>query len=84
MSDKPPIDLPDGFRDAKLPEEAEQLYRDTFESAWANYGRNVKDETRARAIAWAEVRKKYPREEIDGWSQDDAEKKKPTIDPRLQ
>lgn len=84
MTEKPRIELPQDVKDANLPEDAEKLYPDTFEDTWSNYGRSPRDETRAHAVAWAEVKRQFPREDIDGWKQEADAKKPSTIDPKLQ
>lgn len=84
MTDKPPFELPHEVKEANLSEEAEKLYRDTYDEAWTSYGRSPKDETRAHAIAWAEVRKQFPSEDIESWKQEADKKIKSEIDPRLQ
>lgn len=84
MTDQPPFDLPKDVTDANLPEEAQQVYRDAFNDAWTSYGRNPKDETRAHAIAWSEVRKMFPGEDIANWKQESENKKPTAIDPDLQ
>ena len=84
MTDKPPFDLPKDVEEANLSDEARQVYDETFNHAWTSYGRNLKDETRAHAIAWAEVKKQVPGEDIAKWKQEADEKKPTDIDPNLQ
>jgi len=55
-------DLPDSVRD-NLPEHAQEIYKEAFNSAWEEYGH---DEERAHRVAWGAVKKVYEKEEKTG------------------
>ena len=56
-------ELPDSVKD-HLPAHAQDIYKDTFNSAWDEYG---KDESRAHAVAWGAVKKKYHKGADGDW-----------------
>lgn len=64
-------DLPESVRD-NLPEHAQEIYKDAFNSAWEQYdqpeerrGRASREETSHR-VAWAAVKKSYEKDESSG------------------
>lgn len=64
-------ELPDSVRDA-LPEHAQDIYREAFNSAWERYddpdkrrGDQSREQT-AHQIAWAAVKKQYEKDP-DNW-----------------
>lgn len=64
-------DLPDSVRD-NLPEHAQDIYREAFNSAWEQYedpkerrGNDSREAT-AHQVAWAAVKKKYEKDEKSG------------------
>lgn len=68
-------DLPETVRD-HLPEHAQEIYREAYNSAWEQYdkpeerrGDASRDET-AHKVAWAAVKKIYEKDEKSGkWRQ---------------
>ncbi len=58
-------DLPDGVRD-NLPAHAQDIYKETFNSAWDQYDHN---EERAHRVAWAAVKQKFHKNEKGAWVQ---------------
>lgn len=50
-------DLQPGLRE-HLPEHAQDIYREAFNHAWAEYGG---DESTAHRVAWAAVKRRYAR-----------------------
>ena len=56
-------ELPDSVKD-HLPPHAQGIYKEAFNSAFAQYG---KDESRAHAVAWAAVKKKYHKGDDGDW-----------------
>ena len=56
-------DLPDAVKD-NLPKHAEEIYRETFNSAWDQYEH---DEARAHRVAWAAVKDQYHKNENGEW-----------------
>ena len=67
-------DLPDSVTE-HLPEHAQEIYKEAFNSAWKQYDqpddrkqRRDREET-AHAVAWSAVKKKYEKNENTGvWS----------------
>jgi cation transport regulator len=55
-------DLPDSIR-FRLPEHAQDIYREAFNSAWDRYGEREphRREEIAHRVAWSAVKKKYRR-----------------------
>jgi cation transport regulator len=51
-------ELPDSVRD-NLPEGAQEIYKEAFNSAWDEYSDSDDREERAHKVAWAAVKKKY-------------------------
>jgi cation transport regulator len=70
-------ELPDSVKD-NLPEHAQDIYREAFNSAWEQYdqpeerrGDASREET-AHKVAWAAVKKKYEKDERTGrWQEKD-------------
>jgi cation transport regulator len=58
-------DLPTSVR-AHLPDDAQTIYREVFNSAWQTYADNPRQEEIAHRVAWAAVKRKY-RKEGDAW-----------------
>ena len=58
-------DLPDSVRD-HLPEKAQHIYRDAFNSAWDEYSDRSDREATAHKVAWSAVKKRY-RKQGDRW-----------------
>lgn len=56
-------DLPDSVKD-NLPEHAQDIYKEAFNSAWDQYDH---DEERAHRVAWAAVKHKYHKSESGRW-----------------
>jgi cation transport regulator len=56
-------DLPDGVRN-HLPDVAQDIYRETFNSALEEYGQ----ESQAARVAWAAVEKVYAKNEYGIWT----------------
>jgi cation transport regulator len=57
-------DLPDGVKN-HLPAHAQDIYKETYNSAWDEYGH---DEERAHRVAWGAVKKEYHKEkDSDLW-----------------
>jgi cation transport regulator len=59
-------ELPDNVKD-NLPEHAQDIYKEAFNSAWDDYGH---DEERAHRIAWGAVKKSYHKNESGEWVKD--------------
>jgi cation transport regulator len=57
-------DLPDRVRD-NLPEHAQEIYKEAFNSAEEQYG----EESRAHRVAWSAVENKYEKNEQGNWVQ---------------
>lgn len=55
-------DLPDSVRD-HLPEHAQDIYRESFNSALDEY----KEEVTAHKVAWAAVKHSYEKNEQEKW-----------------
>ena len=51
-------DLPDSVQ-RHLPEHAQEIYREAFNHAWAEYSGDPRLEEIAHRIAWAAVKKSY-------------------------
>jgi cation transport regulator len=51
-------DLPQAVRD-HLPERAQSIYREAFNSAWQQYADDAKREEIAHRVAWTAVKHKY-------------------------
>ena len=51
-------DLPPAVR-AHLPARAQDIYREAFNHAWAEYGAAPGDEAIAHRVAWAAVKRHY-------------------------
>jgi cation transport regulator len=56
-------ELPKSVTD-HLPPHAQGIYKETFNSAWDEYGQ---DEGRAHAVAWGAVKKSYHKGEDGNW-----------------
>lgn len=56
-------DLPDSVKD-NLPDHAQDIYKEAFNSAWDEYGH---DEERAHRVAWGAVKKSYHKNEKGNW-----------------
>jgi cation transport regulator len=56
-------DLPDSVKD-NLPDHAEAIYKEAFNSAWEQYDH---DEERAHRVAWGAVKKHYHKNEQGRW-----------------
>jgi len=72
MPYKSTSDLPDSVRD-HLPEHAQAIYKEAFNSAWSEYadegerqGRETREEA-AHKVAWAAVKKQYAKGEDGDW-----------------
>jgi cation transport regulator len=52
------IDLPPTLRD-HLPDHAQDIYRETFNHAWADHAGEDRQEEAAHRIAWAAVKRSY-------------------------
>ncbi len=55
-------ELPDSVRD-NLPEHAQEIFKEAFNSAWDEYGHN---EQRAFAVAWSAVKQEYQKDDKTG------------------
>jgi cation transport regulator len=55
-------DLPDRVRD-NLPEHAQEIYKEAFNSAEEQYG----EESRAHRVAWSAVENKYEKNDQGNW-----------------
>jgi cation transport regulator len=59
-------DIDPDVRD-KLPEHAQDIYRESFNSAYDQYVKGEgQDESHAHAVAWSAVKKKYEKNEKTG------------------
>ena len=65
-------DLPESVRD-NLPEHAQEIYKEAFDSAWDEYddpedrrGDASREET-AHKVAWAAVKRKYEKDDDGRW-----------------
>ena len=56
-------DLPNSVKD-HLPAHAQDIYKEAFNSAWDEYG---KDEERAHRVAWGAVKEKYHKNASGTW-----------------
>jgi cation transport regulator len=56
-------ELPESVKD-NLPEHAQDIYQEAFNSAWDQYDH---DEERAHRVAWAAVKQKYHKSESGRW-----------------
>ncbi|MDL2357530.1 MAG: ChaB family protein [Pseudomonadota bacterium] len=54
-------ELPDSVRE-NLPTHAQEIYKEAFNHAWDEYGR----EENAHRVAWSAVKKKYRKDEASG------------------
>jgi cation transport regulator len=65
-------DLPDSVRD-NLPERAQEIYKEAFNSAWEEYSDpadrrdDASREEIAHRVAWAAVKKKYVKNDEGRW-----------------
>jgi cation transport regulator len=57
-------DLPDRVRN-NLPRHAQEIYKETFNSAEEQYG----EESRAHRVAWSAVENKYEKNDQGNWTQ---------------
>jgi cation transport regulator len=71
-------DLPQDVQDA-LPDHAEEIYREAFNSAWEQYedpeereGDRSREET-AHAVAWSAVKAEYKQNEEGEWVKEEGE-----------
>lgn len=55
-------ELPESVREY-LPEKAQEIYREAFNSAWETYRH---EEARAHRVAWAAVKHQYEKDEKTG------------------
>ena len=55
--------LPDSVKD-NLPEHAQDIYKEAFNSAWDEYEH---DEERAHRVAWGAVKRSYHKNEEGRW-----------------
>ena len=60
-------DLPDSVKD-NLPEHAQHIYQEAFNSAWEEYGH---DEARAHRVAWGAVEREYHKNDNGDWVKKD-------------
>lgn len=60
-------ELPDSVRD-NLPEHAQEIYKEAFNSAYDDYAERGAEgrEVTAHKVAWSAVKKKYRKEEASG------------------
>jgi cation transport regulator len=56
--------LPDGVKN-NLPKEAQEIYKEAFNSAAEQY----EEESRAHRVAWSAVEQKYEKNEKGNWVQ---------------
>ncbi len=56
-------DLPDSVKD-NLPAHAQDIYKESYNSAWDEYGH---DEERAHRVAWGAVKKSYHKNDDGKW-----------------
>lgn len=56
-------DLPDSVKD-NLPEHAQDIFKEAFNSAWEQYGH---DEQRAFRVAWSAVKDEYEKDDDGNW-----------------
>lgn len=63
MPYKTKADLPDSVKD-NLPDHAQAIYKEAFNSAWDEYGH---DEARAHRVAWGAVEKSYHKNSDGKW-----------------
>jgi cation transport regulator len=56
-------DLPDSVKD-NLPDHAQDIYKEAFNSAWDEYGH---DEERAHRVAWGAVKESYHKNDDGKW-----------------
>jgi cation transport regulator len=56
-------ELPDSVKD-NLPDHAQDIYKEAFNSAWEQYGH---DESRAHRVAWGAVEKSYHKNDDGKW-----------------
>lgn len=56
-------ELPAGVKD-NLPGHAQDIYKESFNSAWDEYGH---DEERAHRVAWGAVKKSYHKNDDGKW-----------------
>ena len=56
--------LPDNVKD-NLPKDAQEIYKEAFNSAEEQYG----EEDRAHRVAWSAVEKKYEKNDKGNWVQ---------------
>lgn len=59
-------DLPESVRN-ELPELAQKIFLDTFNSTWKEYGLRPGDTSRAQAMAWNAVKQHYHRNDDGEW-----------------
>ena len=59
------FDLPENIQQL-LPEHAQDIYRETFNHAYAAHARDPRQEEAAHRIAWAAVKRSYVKTP-DGW-----------------
>ncbi|MEJ2210743.1 MAG: ChaB family protein [Anaerolineae bacterium] len=69
-------DLPDSVKD-NLPEQAQEIYRQAFNSAWDEYadpedrrGDQSREQTAAQ-VAWSAVKQEYEKDEAGNWTKKD-------------
>lgn len=63
MPYKTKSDLPESVKD-NLPDHAQAIYKEAFNSAWSEYRR---DEARAHRVAWGAVEKSYHKNSDGKW-----------------
>jgi cation transport regulator len=71
-------DLPEDVQDA-LPEHAQEIYREAYNSAWEQYddpedrrGDESREAT-AHQVAWSAVKEEYEKNDNDEWVKKDSE-----------
>lgn len=62
-------DLPDSVK-SNLPDHAQDIYREAFNSAWDQYSNRDDRESTAHAVAWSAVEKKYHKNDDGQWVAD--------------
>jgi len=59
-------ELPESVR-GTLPEDAQKIYREAFNSAWEQYDDADDREKRAHQVAWSAVKEEYEKNEEGEW-----------------
>jgi cation transport regulator len=63
-------DLPEDVQDA-LPQHAQEIYREAFNSAWDQYADQDDREATAHQVAWSAVKDKYKQNDDGEWVKED-------------